>query len=895
MTSSAPRCVIGSMRGMTFGPQVSFRMRFLVASAILLAACARAPRVVEVPPPAPTPPPVEPARDTAPPPPDTLVSYRVPAFRGEPLIAWGALPPGEAHAERRPVFDLQHQDTRIRFDWTRHAVVGSTTIRVAALDSGLSVLSFDAVGMKIAAVRTTTGTALHHDYDGRTLSIRLASRLAPRARTTVVIDYETVRPKKGVYFVDRRHTVWTQGETEDTRYWVPTYDYPNDKTTWEFRIITDRNERALSNGRMIASRAVPNGIEWHWSQTKPASTYLMSVVTGDYVVLQDVWREIPIGYWTYPDSVEAAWRGFAQTPRMVDLFSERSGVLYPWAKYDQSVAPDYIFGGMENVSATTQADDRILHPSWAEPQANAESLVAHELAHQWYGNYVTARSWPHIWLNEGFATFFEAVWAEHTHGSDAGALARLAAQSETIAADRGARRPLVYDRWVTDPLELFFSGHIYPKGATVLQMLRHGVGDSLFWSGMRAYTRAHALGSATSDDFQRDMERATGRDLSAFFDQWVRRAGVPAFQVSYVVDSSARTLTLTARQVQPRDSLTGLFDADVDIEVLTTAGVVRGMMPIRGEISSLTVSLPALPQSIRWDKGNWLLDVVDFPRPTVMLAYQLAHDDDILGRIEAAGLLAERQGDPKAVPALRIAVLSDASPAVRSHASTALGALGADSGAIDALLRATNDADARVRQAAATAIGDAVTRAMRRDIVASDTMMRVGPGDVPQARQRLRQLVSSDPSGYVRGAALVAYAAISPEDALSVIEPVLSRESWLDMDRTAAVNALARVDTPESWSATLRFLATGTSRRTRDAAIASLVTRASGREPELATALAPLLNSDDLFIRTAAASALGRIGQRSAIPALEGRLAIEAESRVINVILGALTALRAGE
>jgi aminopeptidase N len=868
-------------------------LRSALVLSLLFAACARAPRVVDVP--APVAPPVPPPAvvDTPPPvPPDTMISYRVPAFRTDPLIEWGPLPPGERRAERVRAYDLQHQDTRVRFDWTRHAVVGSTTIRVAALDSGLSTLALDAVEMTIGGVRTAAGAKLEHRYDGRTLSITLERRLAARARATIVVDYETVRPKKGVYFIDRRHTIWTQGETEDTRYWVPTYDFPNDKTTWEFRITTDRNERALSNGRLVASRPVAGGIEWHWSQTKPASTYLMSVVTGDYVVLQDVWRETPIGYWTYPDSVEAAWRGFGKTPRMVDLISDRSGVAYPWAKYDQSVAPDYIFGGMENVTATTQADDRILHPAWAEPQGNAEALVAHELAHQWYGDYLTARTWAHIWLNEGFATFFEAVWAEDTHGPDAGALTRLAEQEETIDADRGARRPLVYDRWVTDPLELFFSGHIYPKGATVLQMLRHQLGDSTFWAGMRAYTRSHALGSVTTDDFQRDMERASGRDLSGFFAQWVHGSGVPAFRVSYTFDTTARSLTLTARQVQPRDSLTGLFDADVEIEVATDAGAVRGKLPVRGETSVLTLALPAPPRAIRWDKGGWLLDVVDFPRPTVMLAYQLQRDDDVLGRLEAADLLADRIGDVKAVAALDGAITSDTAWAVRMHAAAALASFAADSTAVGALLRATRDRDARVRQQAAVSLGDAIALARQRLSSAGDTMMRSGAGPVESARQRLRELVTSDSSAFVRGAALIAYATISPDDALAVIEPVLTRNSWLDVERTSAVNALGRLGTPQAWNWTLRFLASGTSRETRQAAIASLVERAAGREAELATALAPLLNADDLFIRTAAARALGRLGQRSAIPALEARQAIEVESRVINVILGALAALR---
>ena len=258
--------------------------------------------------------------------PDTLVSYRVPAFEPLPIVQWGPPPEGELHSPRARSYDLQHQVVRVRFDWDRHAVVGTTTLTLTALDSAISTVALNAVGMTFSGVTGTGDRALRHDYDGRTLSIYLPAPLAPDARTSITLAYESVHPKKGVYFVDRRHVVWTQGEMIDTRYWVPTYDEPNDKTTWEMYIRTARGERALSNGKLAGSRAVGGEIEWHWVLEKPASTYLMTAVTGNYVVLQDKWRDVPVGYWTYPDSVKAAWRGFGVTPRAVGVFSEKTGV-----------------------------------------------------------------------------------------------------------------------------------------------------------------------------------------------------------------------------------------------------------------------------------------------------------------------------------------------------------------------------------------------------------------------------------------------------------------------------------------------------------------------------------------------------------------------------------------
>ena len=807
-------------------------------------------------------------------PPDTMRSYAVPAFSSTPLITWGPMPPGTPHAERARVYDLRHQIVHVRFDWARHAVVGSTTIRLAALDKPLTTIPLDAVGMTIQKVSAPNGARLRYDYDGRTLTVKLPGTLRPRSTTSFVVDYESVKPKKGAYFIDRRHVVWTQGETEDNRYWVPTWDYPNDKTTWEFYIQTDTGEKALSNGALRGQRRVGNQVEWHWVLDQPNSTYLMTAVTGDYVVLQDKWRATPVGYWTYPDSVEATWRGMGKTPRMIELFSNRTGVAYPWVKYDQVNAPDYIFGGMENVTATTQADDDILHPAWAEPQANAEGLVSHELGHQWYGDYLTTRDWSHIWLNEGFATFMEQTWTEFGMSRDDGDVDRLGAQRETMEADRRARRPIVYDRWVTDPLELFFSGHIYPKGATILQMLRHQLGDSTFWQAMNRYTVQHAKGNVVSDDLRQAFEQVSGRDLKSFFDKWVYGAGFPVFQVSYTWDPATRGLTLDAREVQQRDSLTGFFDPDVDVEILTDAGAVQGVVQVRGGTAHATFPLPAEPRSIRWDKGNWLLDLADFPRPTVMLEYQLAHDDDVVGRLEAVDLLAARTDEPIAQRAL-VAATHDRSHYVRSVAVRALARQGSVQSVADAIIAATRDGDARVRQAAARALGSLRGSA---------------------ASTRARELATSDSSLYVRGAALGSLPAIEGAASLDVIRAALAQDSWRDMLRRQAVGALGDVDSPEVFPLLTRYLGDSTQRDTRVTAIAVLVRRANaaGRQAEVAAAVTPLLDvEDDLFVRDAAARALGELKQPSSVAALEARRRVEAESRVVNTIDAALAALRA--
>jgi aminopeptidase N len=446
---------------------------------------------------------------------------------------------------------------------------------------------------------------------------------------------------------------------------------------------------------------------------------------------------------------------------------------------------------MENVTATSQNDVAILHPASAEPQANSEGLMAHELAHQWYGDLLTTRRWADVWLNEGFATFMEQIFREEERGVDEGAFDRLGAQEQTIDADRRARRPIVWDKWVTDPIEVFFSGHIYPKGATILQMLRHQLGDALFWKAINRYTVTNAYGNVVTDDLRKAFEATTGKNYKAFFDQWVYGAGFPVFQVSSLYDPAAGRVVVSAREVQPRDKLTGYFDVDADVEVRTDSGIVRFVVPVRNGTGEAGATVKAAPRSIRWDKGNWILDITDFPRSTAMMRYQLVNDDDVLGRIEAVDVLAQRPTDQVALDALVRATRNDRFYGVRARAVGAVGTWASDSrkaalpamGSVkSALIYATRDPDARVRQEAATALG----------------RLSVSGSAATEVTIRLREMARSDPSLIVRGAALASDIRLEKNAALPLAKQLMVQEVWQNVIRTPAINALKALDTAEA-------------------------------------------------------------------------------------------------
>ena len=803
---------------------------------------------------------------------DSTRVHRVPAFRDGALVTWGAPPSGARRVARARSFDLRHQTVRVRFDWERRAVVGSTVLRVVPRGvERVDSITLDAVDMKIVGVRDAAGRTLPHEYDGRTLTIALRTPARAKRAASVRVEYEVVRPRGGVHFVERRRTVWTHGHPAETPMWVPTVADPGDRTTWEIVVRTPAKERALASGRLASRRRVGGELEWRYVLDRPAPTYLMSVVAGDYAVVADSAGRIPLGYWTYPDSVAAARRAFASTPRILSRLTRETGVPYPWRKYDQIVVPDFTLGGMENVSSTTLSDDAVLMPDWAAQHTDREALITHQLAHQWFGNLVSMRDWRDAWLAEGFARFFEWRVAEPTRPADA-AWMRADAMERALEADLAARRPLVYDRWEEDPAELFRSGHASAKGAVVLHMLRRELGDSLFRAGLRGYTAGHAFGSVDSESLRRAFEEATGRDLSRFFAQWVRGAGYPAFRVAWSHDPSARRLKLVVRQMQPRDSLTPLFDVPVEVHayVAEEREPRRWRIRVSAERASFTLDDVPSVRWIVWDAGDHLLDVADFPRSTAMLASQLHGDRDVLARRDAVTRLAERAGDAVAARALDRAARLDEFWGVRRAAIGALSGFTMDSVARNALLDATHDRDARVRESAA------------RGLVKFP---------VEHAIARLRIVALSDPSMFVRAAALASYARLYPEGALADLKEALGRDSWLDTLRATALASLRHVNAADAWELARAHLSDSSSGAARRAAVATLLAHRAGRETEMVLVLDPLLTTNDPVVRAAAVDALATLRAPGAAQTLEARKEVEPDARVRQAIEEALRTL----
>ena len=452
-----------------------------------------------------------------------------------PLLALATLF-GTAHAlPKRPVrdYDLLNVEWHVTLDFDHAGLTGDVTNTVRPLQAGLTKVRFDFGPAEISAV-TVDGHEATYTREGEGLFVDLggAATVKPYA---VEVRY-TMHPTAGAYFIPGSrafpaHTpvAYTQGEMEDNRYWIPTYDFPDNKATTEGYVTVPAGYKVLSNGKFMGEAKAGAQTTWHWKQELPMSTYLISFVAGPYDVGHDHWGKMDVAYWAPEGLLDWGKAAFGGTDRIIDFYSKITGFKYPWAKFAQAGVPDFMFGGMENTSAVTQTITALFPPSDA-PVQNSTGLVAHELAHQWFGDTVTCADWSHAWLNEGFATFMPSFWTRKSEGEDAFERSRYGTLRGGLQAHQSQTRPVVYSDYEL-PIDNF-GGFIYAGGASRLFMLMDKLGEPAFWKGVQAYLDEYKFKPVTTDNFFDAMARSSGVDLKAFEKQWLYTAAAPRVTVS---------------------------------------------------------------------------------------------------------------------------------------------------------------------------------------------------------------------------------------------------------------------------------------------------------------------------------------------------------------------------
>ena len=764
--------------------------------------------------------------------------------------------------------DVVHVDLHLRPDLQQRRLDAVCTTRVEAIVDNIDSMELDAVDLTIASVRDERENALDFSMREHRLRIRFARPLARGERYEFSVAYTAERPRRGLYFIapetaypDRPLQAWTQSQDTDARHWFPCVDYPGERFTFSTSIVVPKGLFAYSNGRLVSRTDEGEFTVFRYALDHPLSTYLTSMVVGAFVEHHDRHGEIPVSWYVEPSRAADGERSFGKTPKMMEVFERRIGVPYSFPVYGQIAVHDFTFGGMENSSATTQTD-RTLHDERAHADFSSDPLVAHELAHQWFGDLLTCRDWSHAWLNESFATFFEAVfreadlgWDEYLYDVHGMVLSYLHEDSERY------RRPIVCNLY-REPIDLF-DRHLYQKGGAVLHMLRGELGEEPFWRAINRYVTDNQWQSVETLDLVRAVERATGRNVRWFADQWIERGGHPDLSISYAYDHEQHLVKLRVKQRQTVDAEHPPYRFTLDLGVVQErpAAPVRdhGAMPLAGERRLrlrvdeaehlFAIPVSGEPAFVRIDPGNFVLKTIELEASPELLTAILRADPDPISRIRAAKALA-KEGSRAAMEGLRTALLEDPFWGVQAEIAEALGESRSPA-ALESLIAAKGLSHPKARRAVAAALGNWRTS---------------------RAAEALLPLAREDASYYVMAAALEALGKTRDERAFELLMRQLAYRSWSEVVAGGAVRGLAESADERAVTPILECIAYGKPEPLRRAALgaagraATLLERQRTRILDALTAMAD--DARQFLVQLACIAALEVIGDPRALPVL---------------------------
>jgi len=772
----------------------------------------------------------------------------------------------------------------IVLDIPKKTLQGTCNITIKPVRPGIKQLTLDAVDLNIESV-LIDNVSQPFDYDGEKLQVSL---LNPSSHNpiTLAIAYKVSHPQRGIYFItpteDYPHKptqVWTQGEDEDSRYWFPCFDYPGQLAVSEIRVKVPKPMMAISNGKLISTKELDQDIIYHWLQEEIHPTYLMTLAVGDFAEIKDSYQDIPINYYVEKGREEDGLRSMGKTPKMVEFFSKKFGYPYPYPKYYQVCVDDFIFGGMENTSTTILTDRCLLDATAANDQNSTETLVAHELAHQWFGDLVVIKHWSHAWIKEGMASYSEVLWQEYEYTQEDAAYYLLKEAQSYLEEDKSRyRRPIVTNVY-REAIELY-DRHLYEKGACVYHMIRTILGDELFERAIHTFVNNNAHKTVETVDLLRAIEQATGYNLMFLFDQYVFRGGHPDFKISYSWDGDGNLAKLTVTQTQAKDSedRSMLFELTIPVAFNYLDGdkVTQKTFPLKltQKEQAFYFPLETKPAFVSFDVGNNYLKTVSLEYPVAELKAQLKYDSDCVSRIYAAKALAKK-GGLEAIAALSESLQKDSFWGMRVEAAKALATIKLDQAA-EALTASLTQENPKVRRAVIEGLSSFKTE---------------------KTYQTLKELhLKGDVSYYIQASLARGLAGVisgnlkdKEDEVINILHDILlTKAGWNEVVRSGAIGGLASLKTsPKAVDIILEYTKLGTPQALRLAAIRSLGAVSGGQTPEKLDLILQNLEaiSTESFYLTqvAVCVALGQIKNSEAIGILSTLAAQTPDGRVRRV------------
>ncbi len=570
--------------------------------------------------------------------------------------------------------NLVHTRLEVKPDFSKSYLYGKAWITLKPHFYPTDTLTLDAKGMefkKIAIVKGTQQIPLKYNYDDWELRIKLDRSYKANETYTLFIDY-TAKPDefekkyaegallgiKGMYFInpkgeekDKPTQIWTQGETESSSAWFPTIDKTNQKTTQELSVTVDNKYVTLSNGKLLSQKKNADGSRTdYWKMDLPHAPYLFFLGVGEYAIVKDTWKGKEVNYYVEKEYAPVAKKIFGNTPEMMTFFSKITGVDFPWVKYAQITGRDYVAGAMENTTAT-------IHQETAQQDARQlvddniwESTIAHELFHQWFGDYVTTESWSNLTLNESFADYSQTLWEEYKYGKDAGDAENFQGMQGYLQSG-SQNKDLV--RFHYESREDMFDAVSYQKGGRILHMLRNYVGDDAFFKSINSYLSTNKFKSAEAHQLRLAFEEVTGRDLNWYFNQWYFGSGHPTVEIDYVYDDAAGKVNVIVKQTQKNGKL---FRLPLAIDIYNGTAKVRHNVWANNAADTFSFAYTKHPDLVNVDADKITLWTKKDNKTLDNFIHQYKYAGNYMDRREAIDFASKKQDDPKAIDLMKTAL-----------------------------------------------------------------------------------------------------------------------------------------------------------------------------------------------------------------------------------------------
>lgn len=769
------------------------------------------------------------------------------------------LVPGRKYARDRRI-DIEHLKLEVTPDFAKRTVSGTVTLTFKPIALPLAKLELDAVDLTIADVQMTGGKITDQQVAEEKLIFVFAEPIPAGRQASLTIRYSAA-PQRGLYFRTPEMgykpgdtQVWSQGEADLHRFWFPCYDYPNERFTSEVICHAPAGMEVVSNGVLVGKNGNNNNnnglTAWHWRQDKPHVNYLIALAAGHFHKLDDKAGELPLAMLVPPSHRDQAANAFTDTRTIIEFYNREIAVPFPWDKYYQVYCLDFIAGGMENTSCTFEGAG-LLFDSSTEQLRTLHRLDAHETAHQWFGDLVTCRDWSHLWLNEGFASYYTVLYEGEKLGADAMKFSLWKEAEEVFQAND--LRPTVW-RDYEDPMQQFDT-RVYPKGAWILHMLRSQLGPDLYRRCIKTYLDRHRNQVVGTDDLQDVIEEVSGFSFDQFFDQWLYHGGWPDLIINYAWDGTAKQAKLNVKQSQKVSATVRHFRLPLPIS-FTIKGQKEPLtftMDVSKVEEDFYFALPSQPEFLRIDPDYTVLAKIQFTPPGDMPDRQL--HSDVIGRLLAARNLAGRK-DQSSVDKVAKLLREDPFHGVRSEAAKALAKTASPESRTALIAGLSDQPDARVRLSIVEALA-AIPHSDAQDAL----MARAAQERNPQVLAVIVQSWGSRPG--------------DPKVAKALQEQ-LHAESYQNQVTVAAINAYRAQDDAAAAPAILKRLEEDALNfRTRDYAVAldalaslARTGEADQREPVRQFLIRQLTDPKD-ELRIAAAKALGTLRDARSLAVLE--------------------------